>query len=1746
MSSALSILLACLLIISPIGAFPVYAQELSLPASGTMVPLSPSFNPPLLKGIKVYPENPLKFDFILNKGERMLSDKALKEESSRLIKYFLAALTTPEEDLWVNLSPYEKDRIVTESFGQTEMGRDLLAQDYMLKQVTASLIYPEGELGKKFWKRIYEEAAKRFGTTNIPFNTFNKVWIVPEKAVVYENLITQSVYVGEARLKVMLEEDYLSRGKHETGQSNASSNGVNQLGSQIVREIILPALVREVNEGENFSQLRQVYSALILAAWYKRKIRDSILSQVYTDKSKIQGIKIEDPQEKEKIYKQYLQAFKKGVYSYIKEETDPVTQENIPRKYFSGGAEFTDAAMRVALQINEIRELEILPEPMSNFIISANLQDAAMASLPLIDDKFDVTFSAEGFRAALTNGYPKLLEIKSEVGEAKDYPHPTKTIKIKGKEFILKRKRTSFDNILFTLGKKDFDELALLMGWKDVEVMSSDDVLFSSPVFDNEIRGGQKVWEAFKSTVGENEGQNKTIEIKGQKFLLKLKRSTPKSKPLFALERKDFNKLGELMGWNLRHKLTDIGPDDVVFTPNGFNAELRGGENRWEEYRLEVGDARYYKEATKIVTVEGHSFTLIRKPSGQVFVFTLPREQFRQFAQLKGWKLKPKLSKVNANDVAFSTSGFEAHLRGGQNKWQVFKKEIGDAEEYDGPTKTIEVDGVKFVLVRKEAEPSIVFTLDVKQFMKLAELKGWEGNVDLPDVGGNDISFSQPGFKSTLVGGEAQWLAFREELGEDNSSGPAEKVLIVEDHEFKLLRKRAGPARIVFTLDKKEFVELAALKGWQIRGQQSAIDSFIDSHPDIQEAIATSIEDPETLFAYLMFTDVPMDMARQIVIQSFHGLRGAGRTIKDLEEYKAYTQTKDSVVFDEIPKETKEIVVTIKGKVSKEFRYVQVFGDRQRIIETDEQGNFSAKFILQRGKQISLGFFGFDDEKMIRGIPTLVPIRQTGTPKNIEEIFDELLLRKKELAKKIEQNKDRLRYLTQRLEIGSLKYFTENEQDGFKYLDQRIKQVKSSFLKKLYQIIKNKFQLISALKIEDFRESERLYFYQKYAIFEIEQRMADAKDPEQGVILALEQGLGKTVVVLSAIRKDPHGAAIVVPNPVVSAWGEQEGHFFKDQRVEVITGTGAQKAKRIKSLGNVPKVVNLEYIRDIVHAQGLSTNSEQVLVLDESQFISRPDSLQSQGAQSIRARFKILVSATPFANVKASRAVLKFLEQANEGLSEGSVYTRLFNHKDPESLRLLHFWFNQYLIRIKKQHVFKEYDKSKPLDVQKDRLPAKKFISPEELGEYELTLGQAEAELQMFTNWDAWVERKIAHGIHTTDDQILQQREKDENHFSKMHSLRQMNNNPAYINGDSKQVSPKYKMMDRIVDKEVKKQDGKVVIFAQYRDQVKEYLKRYKGLGALSYYGDTENEVETIGGYKAREGKLILFRKKNKHEFVIGSNGRPIEDPKGGPITPLDYNRLVFQNDPEAKVLIATYESGAVGVTFTAADAVIFDDLARDYTVQYQAEDRANRIDNLRKKYEIRYYNLLAKYPQSFLDKVKDLYQAVDPETDQLTLLSKKDLPKAWEKDENIKNVYDLYFSNGTYDQVQFQNLKGQKSVFELILDGLQQQEDMDLINKRFLKEKFPGLFTVTKNNDETQNKAMTIEKRGGIDLTSASNDLQIQNSIKGIKFHIDPEQLEKLQKVSGFVPIIINIQPLTDFRLFFGLKETEKAVTVS
>ncbi|MBF0490509.1 MAG: hypothetical protein HQL15_07815 [Candidatus Omnitrophica bacterium] len=170
------------------------------------------------------------------------------------------------------------------------------------------------------------------------------------------------------------------------------SNDVNALGSQIIRQTILPALEREVNEGKNFAMLRQVYSGMILATWYKRALKESLLGKIYANRSKVKGVDQQDSKTNEAIYQQYLKAYKKGVYNYIKEDIDKNTNQPIPRKYFSGGA-VNDYAMILQTTKDGIQGDEAM---------SAGIESGLDKAMTILNEGNEITASQKVPDAAMT------------------------------------------------------------------------------------------------------------------------------------------------------------------------------------------------------------------------------------------------------------------------------------------------------------------------------------------------------------------------------------------------------------------------------------------------------------------------------------------------------------------------------------------------------------------------------------------------------------------------------------------------------------------------------------------------------------------------------------------------------------------------------------------------------------------------------------------------------------------------------------------------------------------------------------------------------------------------------------------------------------------------------------------------------------------------------------------------------------------------------------------------------------------------------------------------------------------------------------------------------------------------------------------------------------------------------------------------------------------------------------------------
>jgi hypothetical protein len=319
-----------------------------LPAPTRSLRPSDAYDLPLLKGITFDPQHPLDLQFIIDGGDRGVS----KRDVAVLAGYFLAGVTMPGEDLWVNLSPYESDRVIDDRLAQTDLGKDMLAQDYVLKQFASSLTDPRVPSGKGFWREALEKAASELGTTDVPVNTFNKVWIVPASTEIAEK--GTCAVIADARLGVMLDQD-----RSASKEANAASDltdgtvtEVNAITEEIVRAKLLPIIEKEVNSGRHFARIRQMYHALVLATWFRQKMYRTFYRH-YMNKALSQGIAIDEKYAKEKVFALYAEAFKKGVYDFMAKEKDAVTGKPVGRHYFSGGEAFMLKGVGSAIRMTD-------------------------------------------------------------------------------------------------------------------------------------------------------------------------------------------------------------------------------------------------------------------------------------------------------------------------------------------------------------------------------------------------------------------------------------------------------------------------------------------------------------------------------------------------------------------------------------------------------------------------------------------------------------------------------------------------------------------------------------------------------------------------------------------------------------------------------------------------------------------------------------------------------------------------------------------------------------------------------------------------------------------------------------------------------------------------------------------------------------------------------------------------------------------------------------------------------------------------------------------------------------------------------------------------------------------------------------------------------------------------------------------------------------------------------------------------
>ena len=263
-------------------------------------------------------------------------------------------LALPNHAFWVNLNPAEPDRIIDSEFGKTDAGRILLEADFQMKKDIGRLIHPQNSaLGRQFWDKLWEHVLSKVsatGQTQIAIPVTFRVWIVPGEVTVWAN--EESIYIVDAHMDVKLESEHLA-GIDKTylslpGTQVMGDPEIQKYTEGLLKEMILPALVREVNTGPQYRELQQVFYSRIIAEWYKKRHRSpqrafgNIIGQGSADPWQSR-----EEWSAQAIFKRYLQSLENKEFD-ITEETETVSGQYIiktVRRYVFGGVDFTEILM---------------------------------------------------------------------------------------------------------------------------------------------------------------------------------------------------------------------------------------------------------------------------------------------------------------------------------------------------------------------------------------------------------------------------------------------------------------------------------------------------------------------------------------------------------------------------------------------------------------------------------------------------------------------------------------------------------------------------------------------------------------------------------------------------------------------------------------------------------------------------------------------------------------------------------------------------------------------------------------------------------------------------------------------------------------------------------------------------------------------------------------------------------------------------------------------------------------------------------------------------------------------------------------------------------------------------------------------------------------------------------------------------------------------------------------------------------
>src|SRR3989339_455817 len=382
------------------------------------------FRPASLRYFSYEPKTD-NFQILLDKAdEKGLSDIQVKEKADELMKYFRIGLSLPNEKFWVNLRPDAPEQIIDPELEKTDIGRIMLEADLNLKKDTSAWTSPQTKEGREYWDKLYKKAGELFGSENITIPTITRPWIVPGEIIVRES--GSGAYIYKAALKVMLEEDYLtSRGGSRTAPtyqqyafSDPRLKELNQYSTQLIRELIIPKLTKEVNRAKRYAPLRQVFYSLVLSRWFKDKFNQSQSGNELTkliDSGNLSNLSSQEAWDKTTYFQAYQKSFKEGEYNLSEPIYTPTGQ--VIRRYMSGGMFTMPTKEQIKNGFDAKAEMTSSAVEAKDKVLLLNGKEVRKAGDIWTEDQANIMVdSLKRSREALNNLIEEMIEVKNSKG----------------------------------------------------------------------------------------------------------------------------------------------------------------------------------------------------------------------------------------------------------------------------------------------------------------------------------------------------------------------------------------------------------------------------------------------------------------------------------------------------------------------------------------------------------------------------------------------------------------------------------------------------------------------------------------------------------------------------------------------------------------------------------------------------------------------------------------------------------------------------------------------------------------------------------------------------------------------------------------------------------------------------------------------------------------------------------------------------------------------------------------------------------------------------------------------------------------------------------------------------------------------------------------------------------------------------------------------------------------------------------